>query len=238
LKIRPLEIENAAKLLGVSDATLRRWIEQGKIPARKQGSRYVLNRLELEGWARKRNISLIEPFKAQIKNDTGEHSLTKAMEVGGVLPRVAGKDVRRILETVALRMYMPEGIERAHILEQLLQREELVSTGIGNGVAIPHPRHPIPAIPQGGQITTCYLEEAVQFGAVDGKPVFILFVILSPDTAHHLKLLSRLSFCLRDIDFISELTKQPSPDELYARVREIETRLITSLKSQEGPRIG
>ncbi|MBF0231536.1 MAG: PTS sugar transporter subunit IIA, partial [Desulfamplus sp.] len=71
-------------------------------------------------------------------------------------------------------------------------------------------------------IVTCFLEKNVDFEAIDDKPVSVLFLILSPTVEHHLNLLSRLSFCLRDRDFMSFVRQKPDTDSLLGRIKEME----------------
>jgi PTS system nitrogen regulatory IIA component len=75
-------------------------------------------------------------------------------------------------------------------------------------------------------ITLCFLEQAVDFGALDGKPVSILFSLISPTVRAHLRLLSRLSFALQDSGFKSAVTRHGSRDEILAEARRVEAALV------------
>ena len=109
----------------------------------------------------------------------------------------------------------------------LFAREALESTGIGDGIAIPHVRNPIVLHVSRPVITLCFLEKAVDFGALDGKPVSILFSLISPTVRAHLRLLSRLSFALQDPGFKSVVTRQGSRDEIFAEARRVEAALVS-----------
>ncbi|HSM74949.1 MAG TPA: PTS sugar transporter subunit IIA, partial [Desulfobacterales bacterium] len=98
-------------------------------------------------------------------------------------------------------------------------------TGIGKGVAIPHPRTPLSGGEYPTMVTTCFLESPLEFNAIDDRPVFVLFIILCPTLQQHLHILSRLAFCLRDTRFEALLQKRPSSESLLAKVREIEQTL-------------
>ena len=74
-------------------------------------------------------------------------------------------------------------------------------------------------------IITCFLEQPVDFGAVDNKPVFIMFMLLSISVKTHLHLLSRLSFCVRNKLFIEFLKTSPAPDVFYAKISDYEEEL-------------
>ena len=109
--------------------------------------------------------------------------------------------------------------------EQLLEREHLTSTGIGKGVAIPHPHDPLAEVTEKPLITTCFLEKPIDFNAIDDQPVFVLFILISPTIKIHLHLLSRLSFCVRDNAFVEFLKRSPDSDTFFLKITEFEKQL-------------
>lgn len=221
-----IDIKKAAKMIGTSEATLRRWARQGKIPARERSGAYVFDRGELAKWARRRNLTVMDsPFSADTVPAIREVGLYESMKRGGVFLSVPGSDVEEVLEAASKLTPLPNTVDWETLLDQLLEREQLSSTGLGHGVAIPHPRYPMEDIPAGGMITTCFLQQEVDFSAVDGKPVFILFLMLSNDTKTHLKLLSHLSFCLRDRAFIDFLRECRTTEMFLPKVKEMQDRI-------------
>jgi PTS system nitrogen regulatory IIA component len=105
-----------------------------------------------------------------------------------------------------------------------LERENLTSTGLGNGIAVPHPREPESLSITTASISACYLKSPVDFKALDGKPVSLLFILLSPSVRTHLQILSRLSYCLRDRAFVTFLHSSPQPDKLRERFAAMEVQ--------------
>ncbi|HKQ71573.1 MAG TPA: PTS sugar transporter subunit IIA [Polyangiaceae bacterium] len=101
------------------------------------------------------------------------------------------------------------------------ERESLQSTGIGDGVAIPHG-----AIENiGGQVAALLLcPSGIPFDAIDDKPVYILFAVVTPKraTGEHLKTLARISRLLRDPAFRQKLLASRSRDEAFSLVRSAE----------------
>jgi nitrogen PTS system EIIA component len=221
-----IDIKTAAKMIGTPEATLRRWARQGKIPTRERSGNYVFRKAELVKWARRRNLTLVDSLSAEADLPAaGEISLYESMKSGGAFFKVPGADAREVLEAANTLIPLPETVDRRMLLDRLLQRENLLSTGIGDGVAIPHPRYPMESIPAGGMISTFFLEKEIDFRAVDGLPVFVLFIILGSDTKTHLELLSRLGFCLREDGFIGFLRECGKSDDLLLKVREMEGRI-------------
>jgi PTS system nitrogen regulatory IIA component len=114
------------------------------------------------------------------------------------------------------------------MLSVLLARESLGSTGIGDGIAIPHPRNPIVLHLSQPAITLCFLEQPVDFGAVDGKPVDKLFVITSPTVRTHLSLLSQLAWLLRQPDIRSALSRKEGAERLLEEFARLESGMPAS----------
>jgi PTS system nitrogen regulatory IIA component len=88
-------------------------------------------------------------------------------------------------------------------------------------------------------VTLCFLERAVDFGALDGQPVTTLFTLISPTVRAHLHLLSRLGFALRDAAFKSAVTRQASREEILEALVRIEGSLpsVSSPAGQATPRV-
>lgn len=216
-----LELEELARCLNMTPDTVERWIRQGSIPVRKKASHCTFSIAALKQWAQENSLTFSMPDKTnRAAAQPVEDSFLSAMERGGVLYDISGDTVERVLHAAVERIrLLPEPEQKKALYESLIAREELMSTGIGNGVAIPHPRKPllhesIPAF-----ITTCFLKEPVAFQAVDKKPVFVLFVIVCPTSKSHLYLLSRLSFCLRDDGFITLLKGIPDARTFFSGVK-------------------
>jgi mannitol/fructose-specific phosphotransferase system IIA component (Ntr-type) len=124
--------------------------------------------------------------------------LADALQAGGIFYHLPGLSKEEALRAVVDIIPLPADVERGFVFHMLLAREQLASTGVGDGIAIPHPRSPILLHVHAPLLSLCFLESAVDFGALDGKPVFALITIITANARLHLHLLSRLSFC-RDL---------------------------------------
>ncbi|MFP4387359.1 MAG: PTS sugar transporter subunit IIA [Desulfococcaceae bacterium] len=221
-----LTIQEVASGLDLPTRTVRRWVRQGRIPIRKSGGEYLVDRPVLEKWARNNDLPFDPPRPPKDPiPDTQPDGLLDAMRRGGIHYDLAGEDAETALASAVARVPELTEAERRALFDRLLQRERMTSTGIGKGVAIPHPRTPQESGVETSMIVTGFLREPVPYGAMDGKPVFLLFLLLSPGPRRHLHLLSRLSFCLRDDDFLEVLRSVPGPDRLEAHVAEVERGL-------------
>jgi PTS system nitrogen regulatory IIA component len=225
---KKLDASQAARCLGVSTGTIERWVRQGKIPARRQGAEWAFDTLELREWARTNSLPFRESSElAQTALRTEAVTVAQALERGGFHFDVDAATVDEVLEALAFRAPIAPDC-RAELSQRLREREELSSTGIGGGVAVPHPREPMAEVVRAASVTTCFLRSPIDFGAVDGKPVRVAFLLLSPDVKTHLRLLSRLAFCLGDEEFSSLVVQPPrSIEELLAGVERVERRIAS-----------
>ena len=221
----PMDLNEAAKALNTSKEMLLRWARQGAIPAVEKDGEYRFEKKSLEAWAKRRHMPIrFDTEKRPSKSDIKRVSISEAMRRGGVYFGIPGKEVDAVLHAAVTAITLPENVDKDELLERLIERESLASTGIGHGVAIPHPRHPLGGMPDGGIIATCFLEAETDFSGVDGKPVFVLFIMMSPGTKRHLEMLARLTFCLHDTSFIPSLKSCKSPEDFYLVVQQVEQK--------------
>jgi len=221
-----LTVRDVSSLLKVSEKTVYRWISQGILPAYRVNDQYRFNRAELLEWATSRKMNVaVDLFEEPESQATPLPGLVEALQAGGIFYRVDGRDKESVLRAVVEHMRLPEEVDREFLLRVLLAREALQSTGIGDGIAVPHVRNPIVLHVSRPMITLCFLEQPVEFGALDGKPVSVLFSLISPTVRAHLRLLSRLSFALNDPDFKSAVLRQASREEILNEARRVEESL-------------
>jgi PTS system nitrogen regulatory IIA component len=221
-----LLVKDAARLLSVSEKTIYRWIKQGAIPAYRLNEQYRFNRAELLEWATARRISLSpEIFREEESEAASLPHLTEALRAGGIHYRIGGVDKASVLHHVVETMRLPPEVDREFLFEVLLAREALGSTALGDGIAIPHVRNPVILHLERPFVTVCFLERAVDFGALDGKPVNVLFTLISPTVRAHLHLLSRLSHALRNPAFKDAVVRQAAREELMAAAEKCEEAL-------------
>ena len=132
-----------------------------------------------------------------------------------VIPTLKAKNKKHALQLLAAKAAEIAHLDAGLILEALLQRENLGSTGVGCGIAIPHGR--IPGLPR---IMSVFarLDVAIPYDAIDGEPVDLMFLLLAPEHAgaEHLKALARISRLLRDPQAIEKLRASNGRDALHA----------------------
>ncbi|MDR5898104.1 PTS sugar transporter subunit IIA [Halomonas vilamensis] len=137
-----------------------------------------------------------------------------------VLYDVPGGSKKRVLEffSTFIAQNTPS-LDSQEVFSRLISRERLGSTGIGNGVAIPHARSPHCTAPIASFLK---LTEAVDFDAIDGDPVDLVFILLVPEEADdtHLALLGQVATIMNDVDTRTQLRKAGSQRELLDLISE------------------
>jgi PTS system nitrogen regulatory IIA component len=132
-----------------------------------------------------------------------------------VVPALQATDKRGILEELATYMagHHPR-IDRATLSKVLIEREQLASTAIGEGVAIPHGK--LGAV---GEIVACLgrARNGVEFDSMDGQPTYLFFVLVAPEssTGAHLKALARISRVFKDPEFRRRLLAADTGELMY-----------------------
>jgi len=221
-----LTVNEAARLLQVDEKRVLNWIRKKGLPAVKINDRYRLNRVDLLEWATDQGIKLSpEIFAAARDEETPMPSLSQALAAGGIHFGIQGEETQTVLKNVVAMLQLPPQIDPDFLLQVLLAREALGTTAIGDGIAIPHVRNPILLHVSSPAITLCFLVKPIDFHALDGKPVNILFTLISPTARTHLHLLAKLAYALRDGRFKAVLQRQGSSDEILATVKTIEAEI-------------
>jgi nitrogen PTS system EIIA component len=141
--------------------------------------------------------------------------LTDLVAPNAIIPALKVNGKKQALQELAVRAAELCGQGERAILEILQQREKLGSTGVGNGIAIPHGK-----LPKLSKLFGLFarLDRPVDFEALDGQAVDLIFLLLAPETAgaDHLKALARVARLLRDPEIALKLRDSRDAEALYA----------------------
>jgi PTS system nitrogen regulatory IIA component len=223
-----MTVRDASRVLNVSEKTIYRWITKGVLPAYRINEQYRFNRAELLEWVNSKRNLQVSPdlFREQDNHDTPLPTLSAALKAGGIVYRVGGKDKPSVLRSMVECMQLPDAVDREFLYQVLLARESLGSTAVGEGVALPHPRNPIVLRIEHPLVNLSFLEEPVDFGALDGQKVHTLFSLVSPTVRVHLHLLARLAFALRNREFKEALRQQLSRERILSSLEQVEASFV------------
>ena len=161
---------------------------------------------------------------------TQSYSLYRAMHKGGVVELSSGKTKEQVIKQVIQKTAPKIGFDPEVVTELLLDREELMTTAVNQGIAIPHPRDSILETPGSDLIITAFLNSPIDYGALDGKPVHTLFFLFSSTDKTHLHLLSKLAHFSSQENVLSYLTQRPKFEDYLSFVKEWESSLLTTTR--------
>ena len=137
----------------------------------------------------------------------------------GVNPSLRAQSKKQLLQEIALHASKLTNLDQRKIFDTLLQRERLGSTGIGQGIAIPHGK-----LPNLESIICIFvrLDQPIEFDSIDDQPVDLIFLLLAPEGAgaDHLKALARISRLLREPAAIEKLRTSENSSSLFAVLTE------------------
>ncbi len=215
-----LTLWQTAAYLGLDETTVRGWTKSRDLPAHVTGDTLYFNASELWAWAVDKGVSLSDgaPDAAEIP------PLSALLTEDGVVYDVEGETKHEVLAKLIGRLPVADK-ERDLLLEFVEAREALTSTAIGGGIAIPHVRKwSLMLHPPRPFLGLCLLRRPIDFGAIDGKPVHALFLVVSPNVAMHLHVLARLGLVLRDSVLREMLAARASAALILERVKAVERR--------------
>lgn len=231
-----LSIREAASYLNVDEATLRRWIRTRGVPVHRADERLHLNAIELWEWATENGVPVSQRLLDQARRQPEEvPALSSLLVTGGIHYEVAGETKSAVLRQIVTLLPLPPDVDREFLGTVLEAREAMGSTGIGDGIAIPHVRNPILLHVPAPFVTLCLLHHAVEFDAVDGKPVHALFSVISPTVPAHLRILAQLAVVLRDGELRQLLSSRGTADRILSRIRALEARATGAHAAASNP---
>ncbi|MDP2823818.1 MAG: PTS IIA-like nitrogen regulatory protein PtsN [Sulfuritalea sp.] len=142
------------------------------------------------------------------------NQISSLLPLENVVANLDASSKKRVFEQAGILFENHQGIARSTVYDALFAREKLGSTGLGQGIAIPHGRIKGLKTPVGA---FARLESPVQFDAPDGALVALVFVLLVPEAAneHHLQLLSELAQMFSDRGFREQLATAPDAAALH-----------------------
>ncbi|RPH93766.1 helix-turn-helix domain-containing protein [candidate division KSB1 bacterium] len=222
-----LTVEDVTRLFNVSEKTIYRWIKSSNLPAYRINSQYRFNYTELVEWAAAHRVNVVVP---QTPSNAGHQdetlpSFSETLIAGGIYYRIGGHDKKTVLTEIVNLLKLPDRIDRNILSQILIAREEMGSTALGGGIAIPHVRDPIIFNVTQPLVALCFLETPIEFGAVDGELVHSLFTLISPTIKSHLHLLSQLSFFLRDPGFHAAVVQHAPREKILLEAQRVEALL-------------
>ncbi len=141
-----------------------------------------------------------------------------------IIEDIVAQDKQEMLKEFSQLLEKTIGLKADKVFNVLTEREKLGSTGIGEGVAIPHGK-----LRDITELVCCFgrSQKGIEFDAIDGKPVHLIFLLLAPENSAgtHLKALAKISKILKDPNFRKQLLETKGAEQLYQIIKEEDDKL-------------
>ncbi len=231
----PMDLAELVKLLGMDYRRVEKMAQRGQIPCQKVGGTLRFNRAEITEWLQQHMSSM-----DQLKLEDMDAGMTAHREI---LP--TDTIITPMLHAEAICTHMPARTKNSAIkelalladktgllydmdtlVETLTEREELCSTAMEGGIAIPHPRRPQPYMIAEPILVVAKTSSGIGYGAPDGKLTDLFFLTCSMDDRYHLHVLARLCRMLQDNTFIDDLRHAQTNEEIIDLMTKCEQSVL------------
>jgi len=217
-----MTLQEVATYLKVSEKTITRMVQAGDLPGLKVSNQWRFLRAAIDDWLTRRMYRQATEQLAEVIQPPHEELSLPLL----LTPNRITMDLQPGLkEDVLARLVAPlveEGTvtDPTRYMAALIGREEIVSTAIGDGVAIPHARDPEHSALVKSCMALGICREGMPFGALDEKPTHLFFLIGGTSTEDHLRLVARTMLMLRQEGVVEELIKAENVDAVVRLIGE------------------
>jgi len=153
--------------------------------------------------------------------DIIEYSLAQLIESGGVY-QISGSTKQEIMSNIIDRLAGIPSDKKEAMLQAVIEREALVSTGMENGIAIPHPRTPMIGENEKPFVAIAYPQQPMEWETPDNKKVHTIFLIISKTPKQHLSALSKINYICQQENFLAHLHARADKNKLITVIEEYE----------------
>jgi excisionase family DNA binding protein len=230
-----MTLEELARMLGADPRRLERMAQAGEIPCQKVGGQFRFNRATITEWLQQNMSKFKEEHLAEVDAGITAHREARPDELiispllrpASVTTNLGSRTKDSTLRhLVALAQKTGLVYDQKELLEAVMFREELCSTAIGDEIAIPHPRRPLPYAIAEPLLVVARTSQGIGFGAPDGKLTRLFFLTASHDDRHHLHVLARLFRMIQGSDLVAQLLDAPTVQDLIAALTRREQEVL------------
>ncbi len=222
-----LTLKELADHLKVNERTILRMLKTGQVKGAKIGGQWRFNSQQIDGlfFPDSPPDPADGPSLPELSNPFAGIPLSRVMSTDRMLFDLKARTGEQVIaELVDPRMLNALIYDIQDLRDKCAARESLLSTGVGNGIAIPHPRDPVPTLRAPGIIVVGRSEPGIDFLAVDGQPVHLFFLLCCQKIELHLHLMGRLAHVLRQEGFVARCMECQTPADMLRLVMEMERR--------------
>jgi excisionase family DNA binding protein len=212
-----MTLSEMADYLKIAKRSLLRMAQRGDIPATKVASQWRFMRSVVDDWLISRMKALPDrELQTLIESDKLPLPLSALLRPGLVRLDIENTDKEVVLELLTELLVKEKLLEEdaTSFREKLSEREEMVSTAIFPGIAIPHVRKPEECPVTEPRIVIGISRTGVDFNSLDGQPTYLFFLICANQVILHLKIIAELALIFRRPDLVEQLKNSRNPNQV------------------------
>jgi len=236
-----LNIDAVADYLHLTPADIEQRVKDGEIPFEKRGERIVFRKGDIDAWASRRILGFpghrLASYHEKSSRQTrkirpDETILPDMLAAGAIASAMTSKTKASVLrDLVALADKTGQLNDPKMLLDSLEAREELCSTAIPGGFALPHPRSQEPYLFDKSFIVVGRPIQEIHFGAPDGEPTYLFFLVCCQDDRLHLHTLARLCLMAMKTNILQQLRAAPDAQTIREALIATEQEIVAIQKN-------
>ena len=236
-----LNIDAVADYLHLSTADIEQRVKDGEIPFEKRGDRIVFRKGDIDAWASRRILGFPSQRLTLYHEKSTRHTrkilphesiLPGMLAAGAIASAMTSKTKASVLhDLVALADKTGQLNDPKTLIESLEAREELCSTAVPGGFALPHPRSQEPYLFETSFIVVGRPIQEIHFGAPDGEPTHLFFLVCCQDDRLHLHTLARLCLMAMKTKILDQLRTAPDAQTMREALIAAEEEILAVQKS-------
>ena len=241
MPFRLLDLEEVANYLHLTPADIEQRVKNREIPFEKRGDRIVFRKAEIDAWASQRILGLPGQRLADYHQETTRFTrkilpqaaiLPEMLQSGAIASAMPSKTKASLLrDLVALAEKTGHLSSPEELLASLEAREGLCSTALPGGLALPHPRFHEPYLFESSFIVVGRPVQEIHFGAPDGQPTHLFFLICCQDDRLHLHTLARLCLIVQKTKLLDRLREAPDAETMRNSLIAAEQEILADRKT-------
>ncbi|MDX9703615.1 MAG: PTS sugar transporter subunit IIA [Candidatus Auribacterota bacterium] len=219
-----LTLKEVAQYIKLNERTILKMAHNNEIPAKKIGNQWRFILSKVDEWL-SQSVENVNPSDLDELIHTSPHviPISRLFAPEMMEMNMSARNKAEALEELSL-IPKKNGViaDSSLFLDAMQAREELMSTALSNGIAIPHPRYPIQGLFEEPRVLFGRSINGIEFGEIDGKKTHLFFVSCVPNEVTHLRVLAKLGLLLRVPNIVKRFIEAQSQDDLMRLFLELD----------------
>lgn len=237
---RVLQLDEVAAHLHLSAEDVRRLVRDGEIPHEIRGGRPIFRRIEIDAWASQRILGMeadrVAAYHSRTPSTVADR-LADLLDDSLILPALTSRTKASVLRDLAAAVERAGLVHEPKVLiESLVERENLCSTGLPGGLAIPHPRHHHPWLFARSFLVVGRCVQAIPFGSPDRRPTDLFFLLGCQEDRLHLRTLARLCLLAQQTALLETLRAAADAAAMRAAILAAEREALAAAAPAKTPK--